>query len=171
MTVSDLQPSEFLPYFKSYIDQAKGIELLPGLDSEFNKAYQFFNSIPEDKLDFRYAEGKWSIKEIINHLIDTERIFCYRALRFARQDKTALSGFNENDFVDFSNAKDRTIDSLLDEYKAVRQATITMFKSFTNQSLMYKGIAGAGEVSVRALGFLIIGHEKHHIDVIKQRYL
>ncbi|MGB6268909.1 MAG: DinB family protein, partial [Olleya sp.] len=117
------------------------------------------------------VKDKWNIKEIINHLIDSERIFCYRALRFARQDNTALSGFNENDYVDFSHAKNRTIDSLIEEYKTVRQATITLYNSFTDESLLFRGIAGSGEVSVRALGFLIIGHEKHHINVIKQRYL
>ena len=171
MTTLDLQQDEYLPYFKNYIDKAKGVELLSGLESEFKKAYQFYTSIPEEKLDFRYAENKWNIKEIISHLIDTERIFCYRALCFARHDNTILPGFDENHYVDYSYAKTRTIKSLLEEYTTVRQATITLFNSFANQSLMRKGVAGAGEVSVRALGFLIIGHEKHHIDIINQRYL
>ena len=147
------------------------MELLPGLRSEFKKAYDFYLTVSEDKLVYRYAEGKWTIKEIISHLIDTERIFCYRALRFARQDKTPVAGFDENDYVEASNANNRAIEELLEEYASVRAASISLFKSFSDADLLRKGMAGSGEVSVRALGFLIIGHEKHHINVIKERYL
>ncbi|WP_397362800.1 DinB family protein [Olleya sp. R77988] len=171
MTILDLNDNEFLPYFKGYIDLAEGLELLPGLKSGLDNTLGFYCSIPLEKLDFRYAEGKWSIKEIISHIIDTERIFCYRALRFAREDVSALSGFDENNFVDTSNAKNRTIGDLLEEYKLVRLSTLALFKSFTGKSLLCKGVAGSGEVSVRALGFLIIGHEKHHQNVIVERYL
>lgn len=171
MTILDLKSDEYIPYFKGYIDLAVDVELIPGLISGLNTNLDFYKSIIDSKLDYRYAKGKWSIKEIISHLIDTERIFCYRALRFARQDKTALLGFNENDYVDVSNASNRSLDSLLKEYESVRQATLTLFKSFDNQTLKSKGIAGAGEVSVRALGFLIIGHEIHHNNVIKRLYL
>ena len=171
MTILDLKQHEFLPYFKGYIDRAKGVELLPGLRSEFKKAYDFYLTVSEDKLVYRYAEGKWTIKEIISHLIDTERIFCYRALRFARQDKTPVAGFDENNYVEASNANNRAIEELLEEYASVRAASISLFKSFSDADLLRKGMAGSGEVSVRALGFLIIGHEKHHINVIKERYL
>lgn len=171
MTISDLNDTEYIPYFKGYIDNAKGLKLLPGLQSSFDEAMLFFQSIDEDKLSYRYAEGKWTIKEIICHLIDTERIFCYRALRFARQDKTVLSGFDENEYVEYSGADDRTINSLLEEYKSVRQASIALYNSFSQTTLLSKGVAGSGHVSVRALGFLIIGHEKHHIRIIKERYL
>lgn len=171
MKTSDLNPNEYLPYFKGYIDQAKDLELLPGLKSSYEEAYKFFLSIPVKKLDFKYAEGKWTIKEMVSHLIDTERIFCYRALRFARQDKTVLAGFDENNYVDFSDANSRNFSELLEEYASVRQATVTLFSSFTDEKLLCKGVAGTGEVSVRALGFLVIGHEKHHIKIIKERYL
>jgi len=171
MTILDLQQDEYLPYFKGYIDGAKGLELLPGLKSEFKEAYDFYLTVSEDELVYRYAEGKWTIKEIISHLIDTERIFCYRALRFARQDKTLVAGFDENDYVKASNASNRAIEELLEEYASVRAASISLFKGFSDADLLRKGVAGSGEVSVRALGFLIIGHEKHHINVIKERYL
>jgi len=171
MTILDLKSDEYIPYFKGYIDLAVDVELIPGLISGLNTNLDFYKSIEDSKLDYRYTKGKWSIKEIISHLIDTERIFCYRALRFARQDKTTLLGFNENDYVDVSNASNRSLDSLLKEYESVRQATLTLFKSFDNQTLKSKGIAGAGEVSVRALGFLIIGHEIHHNNVIRRLYL
>ena len=171
MTISDLNETEYIPYFKGYIDNAKGFKLLPGLQSSYNEAIDFYLSIDANKLSYRYAEGKWTIKEIICHLIDTERIFCYRALRFARQDKTVLSGFDENDYVEYSKADNRSIKDLLEEYQSVRGATISLFKSFDDETLLSKGLAGTGQVSVRALGFLIVGHEKHHIRIIKERYL
>ncbi|QCE42821.1 DinB family protein [Psychroserpens sp. NJDZ02] len=171
MTILDLQQDEYLPYFKGYIDQAEGVSLLSGLESSFKTIHSFYLSIASEKLEYRYAEGKWTIKEIISHLIDTERIFCYRALRFARQDKTDLSGFDENAYVLASGASERSIADLLEEYTLVRKATIALFKSFSKTVLISNGIAGSGSVSVRALGFLIIGHEKHHVNVIKERYL
>ena len=171
MTISDLQKDEYLPYFKGYIDQAEGITLFSGLESSFKTIYDFYLTIAPAKLEYRYDEGKWTIKEIISHLIDTERIFCYRALRFARQDKTALSGFDENEYVLASGASERSIADLLEEYTLVRKATVALFKSFSDNVLKSKGVAGSGAVSVRALGFLVIGHEKHHVNVIKERYL
>ena len=171
MTISDLNNTEYIPYFKGYIDNANGLTLIPGLKSSFDEALKFYLSVSPEKLTYRYAEGKWSVKEILCHLIDTERIFCYRALRFARQDKTVLSGFDENDYVQFSDADNRSMEDLLEEYKSVRLSTIALFKSFTESALLNIGVAGTGQVSVRALGFLIIGHEKHHIRIIKERYL
>ena len=171
MTISDLQQDEYLPYFKGYIDQAEGVALLSGLESSFETIHDFYLSIAPAKLEYRYDEGKWTVKEIISHLLDTERIFCYRALRFARQDKTALSGFDENEYVLASGASERSITDLLKEYTLVRKSTIALFKSFSDAALRSKGVAGSGSVSVRALGFLIIGHEKHHVNVIKERYL
>lgn len=171
MNALQLTKDEYLPYFKSYIDQAGFIELIEGLRSGLDAMVSFYEAIPEDKLDHAYDTGKWTIKEIINHLIDSERVFCYRALRFARKDKTPLAGFDENEFATASEANSRTIKSLLNEYKNIRHSTIDLYNSFTPEMLKEKGVAGSGEVSVRALGFLIIGHEKHHKAIIKERYL
>ena len=171
MNATQLQKDEYLPYFNSYIQQAGIVGLIEGLKSGLENVTAFYQSINEDKLEYRYAEGKWTIKEIINHLIDSERVFCYRAMRFARQDKTVLSGFDENHYAETSKANARSLSSLLEEYKAMRLSTIALFNSFTEDMLVNKGMAGSGEVSVRALGFLIIGHEKHHNVVIKERYL
>ena len=124
-----------------------------------------------DKFDYRYAEGKWTIKDIIQHLIDAERIFTYRALRFARNDKTNLSGFDENDYVDEANANDRTVMQLLTEMSAVRHATLLLFKSFTNEQLIRIGTSNNNLLSVRALGYIIIGHQNHHQRVFEERYL
>ena len=124
-----------------------------------------------DKFDYSYAEGKWTIKEIIQHIIDTERIFAYRALRISRNDKTPLPGFDENDYVDNTNAKRRGIQDLLSEFSAVRHSNLLMYKSFSDEQLRRIGIASNNEVSVRALGFLILGHLKHHQKVFQERYL
>jgi uncharacterized damage-inducible protein DinB len=124
-----------------------------------------------DKFDYQYAEGKWTIKEIIQHLIDSERVFSYRALRISRNDKTPLPGFDENDYVANSNGKERSLQSLLTEMAVVRQSTLSLFNSFSHEQLTKIGNASNREVSVRAIGFIIIGHQKHHQKVFSERYL
>ncbi len=171
MNATELSKDEYLPYFYNYIEQAGNVELLDGLKSGLENMMNFYKSITIDKLEYRYANGKWTIKEIMNHLIDAERVFCYRAMRFARQDNTALLGFDENDYAVASKANNRSLESLMEEYRLLRMSTITLFENFDDDMLVNKGIAGSGEVSVRALGFLIIGHEKHHKNIIEERYL
>ena len=124
-----------------------------------------------DKFDYSYAEGKWTIKEIIQYIIDTERILSNRALWFSRKDSTPLAGFNENEYVMHSNAKNRNLQDLLSELSSVRQATLALYKSFSQEQLKGIGTASDQEISVRALGFVIIGHQKHHQKVFQERYL
>lgn len=171
MTVKDLTINEYNPYYQAYINKAQNVGLKEGLRKNFELVLEFLNAIPEDKLEYRYAEGKWTIKEVIQHLIDAERIFSYRALRIARQDQTPLPGFEENDYVPASFANNRSKEELLIDYKAVRQATVSLFDSFTNDMLLQVGTASNSPISVRALGFITIGHENHHCQVIKERYL
>ncbi|OIQ23915.1 DinB family protein [Lacinutrix sp. MedPE-SW] len=171
MKAADLNDTEYIPYFQTYINKLGDLVLLDSLEDGLEKTINFFQSIPEDKHEYRYAEGKWTIKEIINHLIDSERVFCYRALRFSRNDTTPLSGFDHDDYVLNSNANKRTVKALLEEYSLIRQATIKMFQTFDSSVLKLKGQAGSGTVSVRALGFLIAGHEKHHCQIVEERYL
>jgi len=128
-------------------------------------------SIPEDKLYYRYDEGKWTIKEILVHIIDDERIYAYRALRFARKDSTELAGFDQENYAVNSGANKRSIESILHEFETVRKATISLFESFTDEALTSSGIANGNKVSVRALGYHIAGHEKHHVNIIRERYL
>ena len=128
-------------------------------------------SISFFKHEFRYAEGKWTIKDIILHLIDAERIFAYRALRIARNDNTALPGFEENDYVVAANANNREYESLLAEYETVRNATISLFETFSSEDLLRLGTASNNSVSVRAIGYIMLGHELHHKNVILERYL
>lgn len=171
MKVNQLSSSEYLPFYKTYIEKAGSKNLIDGLEENMVNVVSFFESIPENRMDYRYAENKWTIKEIMQHLIDAERIFCYRALCFARKDGTALSGYDENNFAETSLANNRSKVSLIKEYKIVSEATLLMFKSFDSEMLKSIGIANNGTMSVRAIGFIITGHEKHHCEVIKERYL
>ena len=172
MKPSDLQPEEFAVFNATYINQVSGeYALIEELEISVHRFIKFVQNIPLDKFDYRYAEGKWTIKDIIQHLIDAERIFAYRALRFARNDKNKLPGFEENDYVDEANATKRSIQDLLTELAVVRQATLSLFKSFSNEELLRIGIASNNQMSVRALGFTIIGHQNHHQRVFEERYL
>ena len=136
-----------------------------------HRLIRFIQDIPINKHDFSYAEGKWTIKDIIQHLIDCERIFSYRALCFARNDKTFLPGFEENDYAIEAKGRNRSLISLLTELSAIRQSTILLFKDFTNQELLRLGTASNNPMSVRAVGFIIIGHQNHHQKIFEERYL
>lgn len=131
----------------------------------------FFENIPVEKADYRYAEGKWSIKEMLQHIIDAERIFAYRALSIARHDKTPLPGFDENTYAAAANADERIWEDLLKEFEAVRKSTDLLLQSFTEEQLEQTGTTNGEPNNTKALSFLVFGHILHHINVIKQRYL
>ena len=171
MNAAQLSPSEYLPFYSNYVKTAGLVDLISGLEVGLKNTSAFFESIPEEKLEYQYADSKWTVKEIIQHLIDAERVFTYRALRFARQDATPLQGFEESSYATASFANIRSRESLIEEYGASRQSTLHMFKSFSDAMLMKVGVASGGEMSVRAIGFVIIGHEAHHCNIIKERYL
>jgi len=171
MKASDLSSSEFNAYYGAYINLAENQSLIDGLQNGLEKTVAFFESIPADKQDFAYAEGKWTIKEILRHIIDTERIFTYRALRFARNDTTALPGYEQDDYILPAKANELSMQSLLEEYKSNRLATIAMFSNFTDEMLKIIGEASNYPMSARASGFITIGHEIHHCKVINERYL
>ncbi|MGX7666439.1 DinB family protein [Flavobacterium pedocola] len=174
MKPTELQITEYAPFYQPYIDALEeNINLLDELEISLYNTIHFIQDIPMDKFDYRYAEGKWTIKEIIQHIIDAERVFSYRALRFSRNDKTELPGYDENEFAAAVNpvANKRHLKDLLTELSAVRHATITLFKSFTPEDFLKSGIASEREMSVRAVGFIIIGHQNHHMRVFKQRYM
>lgn len=171
MHASSLSEKEYNSYYQRYIDQASGMPLQEGLAEGLLETSKFFESIPKDKLEFRYASGKWTPKEILLHLIDTERVFAYRALHFARADNVTIRGFEQDEFAANSHANERSLEDLLQEYLAVRTASIVLFKSFAPNILLRKGMASDAILSVRAAGFIICGHEKHHMDIIRERYL
>jgi uncharacterized damage-inducible protein DinB len=171
MKSDQLPVHEYSSFFKGYIQALENVHLIEELEISLHDFIKFVQNIPMDKFEYSYAEGKWTIKEIIQHIIDTERILSYRALRFSRKDNTPLASFNENDYVAFSNAKDRNLQDLLSELSSVRQATLALYKSFSQEQLKGVGTASGQEISVRALGFVIIGHQKHHQKVFQERYL
>jgi len=147
--------------------------ILQHLKDNFLSTKDLIYSLPENRLYHRYAEGKWSIKEILVHIIDDERIFSYRALRFARNEKTNLVGFDQDSYVKFSEADERTLDNIFEEYEAVRSSTIALFNGLPENSLdrMGHGTGTANDATVRALVYHIAGHELHHINFIKDKYI
>jgi uncharacterized damage-inducible protein DinB len=169
MTKPDL--ADVPVFYKGYVENVKDLELLDALAQSSKVALNVFKNIPEDFGEYRYAEGKWSIKEILNHLMDAERIFAYRALRFSRQDQTPLTGFEEKDYAPLANAHSRSIAQLTGEMERLRSTTLDLFASFTSQMLRREGIANNNRISVLTLGFVIAGHETHHRKVIVERYL
>jgi uncharacterized damage-inducible protein DinB len=171
MKSSQLPVTEYAPSYAAYIKLLEDVNLIEELEISLHEFIKFVQNIPMDKFDYRYAEGKWTIKEIIQHLIDTERIFSYRAMRISRNDKTPLPGFEEDDYVINTNANGRNLQELLTEMALVRQSTIALFKSFSEEQLKRMGFASNNPVSVRAIGFSTIGHQKHHQKIFQERYL
>ncbi len=163
--------NEYASFFATYIKPVENINVLDELEICLHDFIKFVQNIPMGKFDYRYAEGKWTIKEIIQHLIDCERIFSYRALRISRNDQTPLPGFDENHYVENTKANNRDIKDLLSELSGVRQSTIMLFKSFSNEQLIRMGIASNNPISCRAFGYIIVGHQKHHQKVFEERYL
>ncbi|RZJ29915.1 MAG: DinB family protein [Flavobacterium sp.] len=171
MKSNELESGEYAPYYQTYINALDNSDLIEDLEISLYDFIKFVQDIPIGKHEHRYAEGKWTIKDIIQHLIDAERIFSYRALCIARQDKTPLPSFEENAYVDSAHANARHLKSLLEEFSTVRQSTLLLYKSFSDQQLKSMGTASGVAVSVRAIGFIIIGHLKHHQIIFKERYL
>lgn len=169
MTRPDL--STVPDFYKRYVQHVKDFDLLEALKISSKETVDLIRSLPEEKGEHRYAPGKWSIKELLCHTMDTERIMSYRALRFARNDKTPLHGFEENDYAPEANASSRTLDRIADEMVKLRVSTVDLFASFTPEMLTRKGLANNVEFSVLNLGYIISGHESHHRSVLKERYL
>ena len=167
-----LPKNEYVPYFEQYIKLVtNNLSIIENLETAQKEFDNLLRNLPEKKHDFAYAEGKWTMKELIQHIIDTERVFCYRALCFARNDKTDLPGFDQDIFVDNDNANDRDYFDLLAEMQTLRTSTIQLYKSFSDEALLRIGIASGNEISVRALGFLFSGHQIHHLNIVRERYL
>lgn len=164
-------PSEHDPYFQVYIDLVPGADLIRLLESVHEETQALIAGISEERAGYRYARDKWSIKEILVHLVDCERVYAYRALAFARGDRTELPGFDHDDYVRASGADARTLADLAAEYEAVRTSTLALFRSFDEAVLGRRGIANQNPITVRALGFGAVGHEIHHRNVIRERYL
>jgi uncharacterized damage-inducible protein DinB len=157
--------------YKGYVTLAKEYDFLDALDIARKRVAELVQTLPETRGEYRYGPEKWSIKEVLCHLIDAERIFTYRALRFARNDKTLLPGFEENDYAPEANAHGRTLAEITQEATHLRQSTIDLFKSFTPEMLHRSGTANGKTISVLHLGYTIAGHELHHYNILRERYL
>lgn len=169
MTRPDL--STVPSFYKGYVESVMDLDLLEALRHGGRKAQELLLTIPEAKGTFRYAEGKWSVKEVLNHIMDAERIFAYRALRFSRNDQTPLHPFNENEYAGRANAHGRAIYQFAREMQWLRETTIDLYQSFTPEMLQLEGTASGQRISVFNLGYIIAGHELHHCKILTDRYL
>lgn len=163
--------SETPEYYHTYVKLVSGEDIEKELEKSKIFSQDFFSKIPIEKYDYAYSTGKWTIKAVLQHITDCERVFAYRALRFSRFDKTALPGFDENLFADSARQMKTSIQFLIDEYLNVRNSTIDLFKNMTEEMLVCKGNANGHFFSTRSLAFIIIGHNMHHCNIINERYL
>jgi len=163
--------SEFLPYYERYIALVPDGDVISTLTTQMSETQALLHGLPASVATYRYAPEKWSVNEVIGHLIDSERIFAARALRFARNDPAPLPGFEQDDYVRNSTFDAYPLSELASELEIVRQSTIFLFRHIDEQAWTRRGVANNAEVSVRALAYIIAGHELHHREVLRSRYL
>jgi hypothetical protein len=171
MYISKPDPSEYLPYQIEYVGRVPSEDVLTQLATQIEESLALLRGLTEEQVTHRPAPGEWNIKEIIGHMADTERVFAYRALCFARGDQTPLPGFDQDDYVAGANFNERTLADLCHEFAAVRQATLALFHSFTPEIVLRKGTANNNQSSVRAWIYCCAGHEHHHMESIRTVYL
>jgi uncharacterized damage-inducible protein DinB len=163
--------TEFNPYYGKYISLVAGGDILLSLEKQMAQTRALLASITEDRANYRYAPDKWSIKQVVGHLVDTERVFAYRALRIARGDRTPIEGFEQDDYVRNGPFEHGTLADLAEEYAAVRDATVRLLRALDQAAWMRTGVANKNEVTVRALAYIIAGHELHHRRILEEKYL
>ncbi len=169
--ISRPDPSEYAVYYGTYISLVEGNDVLTAMTRQGSISIPFLRSIPEARGDFRYAPDKWSVKEVLTHVIDTERVFSYRALSFARGDAGPLPGFEQDDWIRTAAAAAVPLSELVDEFEFVRRSTILFFKHLAHDALLRRGVASGNPFTPRALAYIIAGHELHHWNVLKKNYL
>jgi hypothetical protein len=165
------QPNEYDPYYDRYISLIQGNDILAALDEQRRQTVLLLSGRTAADGDLRYAPGKWSLKEVLGHLNDTERIMSYRALRIARSDATPIEGFEQDDYVRNAPFARRPLADLIEDYIAVRRATLSLFRNLDEAAWTWRGIANKNEISVRALAYIIAGHELHHRQILEEKYL
>lgn len=163
--------SRIIPFFHGYISLVPEDELSEAFINQSASFIRFLETIPTEKYDYSYAPGKWTIQEVLQHVLDAERIFAYRALRFSRKDPTPLPGFDENNYVIHAHAHSRNWDKLVEEFKVLRRSSQLLFNSFDEEQLQAGGTASNGPGYVLGLGYILLGHAIHHQQVTKERYL
>jgi DinB superfamily len=164
------QPGEYAPYYERYISLIEGEDILNTLDQQRRVTMTLLCGRDEADGDFRYAPGKWSAKEVLGHVCDTERVFAYRAMRIARADATPLEGFEQDDYVRNGPFANRALEDQVEDFIAVRRATLSLLRNLDEAAWVRRGIANKNEVSVRALAYIIAGHEMHHRRILEEKY-
>jgi hypothetical protein len=170
MKLARPEPGEYAPYYDKYIGLYPGNDVVSALEAQRLQTMQLFAGRSERDGNFRYAADKWTVKDVVGHIADTERIFSYRALRIARGDHTPIEGFEQDDYVRGSGFNERTLASLVEEFAQVRGASLALFRSLSSDAWLRRGIANKNEVSVRALAFITAGHELHHRQILEEQY-
>lgn len=163
--------TEYIPYYGRYVSLVPGGDIIAVLGDQIDDTLATLRAVPEARAGFRYDAGKWSMKELVGHVIDSERIFSYRALRFARNDATPLPGYEQDDYIRAGSFDNHTLGELADELASVRRASLFLFRHLDAEAWTRRGLANDSEVSVRALAYIIAGHELHHREILRTRYL
>lgn len=165
------EKTEYAPFYGGYVSLVEETDIVSVLQKQISEIQNLSASISAEKSDFRYAEGKWTIREVFGHIVDAERVFSYRALRISRNDKTPMSSFDENAYVANSNFSQVNLADLIEEFSHLRQSNVLMFKNLPDEVWLQTGKASNAEISVRALAFIMAGHVRHHANILKERYL
>ncbi|MFZ0419646.1 MAG: DinB family protein [Candidatus Sulfotelmatobacter sp.] len=169
-TVARPQPDEYAPYYARYISLVEGDDILITLDQQRRDTMMLLSGRDEQDGDFRYAPEKWSAKEVLGHICDSERVFAYRALRISRADATPMEGFEQDDYVRNGPFANRPLADLVEDFIAVRRATLSLLRNLDEAAWMRRGIANKNEVSVRGIAYIIAGHELHHRRILEEKY-
>ena len=164
-------PSEYHECYQRYVTKVPDGDIIGLLQAEIERTLALLRRIPAALADYRYAPNKWSIREVVGHVIDSERTFAHRALCFARKDPARLPSFEEEQYAQFSNADQRSLKDLMEELECVRKSHLALFRSFDEEMGTRRGVASEREFSVRALPYIIVGHEIHHREILAERYL
>jgi hypothetical protein len=164
------EKTEYAEYYETYVSLVDEIDIVSALQNQLAEIENLFAAIPEEKGAYAYAEGKWSIKELVGHLIDGERIFSHRAFRFSRADQTPLASFEQDDYIAHGNFNQRPLAGLIEEFSLVRKANNLLFQNLSAEAWSRTGEASDALISVRALAYIMVGHVRHHVNVLKTLY-
>ena len=165
------EKQEYAEFYETYVSLAPETDIVVALENQSADLQNLFAGVSDEKANFRYAEGKWSVKELLGHMIDGERVFSYRALRISRKDETPLAGFEENSYVANSNFKNTALADFVEEFSLLRQSNVLFFKNLSDEAWLNTGTASDATVSVRALAYIMFGHVAHHANILRTRYL
>ena len=171
LTIGRPEPTEYAPYYEKYVSLVPEDDVVSGLDEQGRTTLDLLRGLEEEGSRYRYAPGKWSIKEVAGHIIDTERVMAYRALYFGRRNEAAVPGFDQDVTAGHAPYDRLPLSEILDEYESVRRSSLHLFRHFDKDAWLRRGAANNNEVTVRALAYVILGHERHHVEILRSRYI